>query len=206
MMKHRTKTVLTYLIFLIILVSLFTGGCLKQSSGLSGENGTEKKEVNNNGSFPANKGSFPGDNGNSPTGHLKTEALNLSCLEAGNLSLAGNYRLEALDIELKAPQYELPLKESDLSNYEKFSNIFSTNKTALEKLEKNGFVVVSNPYNPKEQEITAIYEMLKGDDKPIFITSDTLLHLYHVQFDEMQSGMEMKKPGKLLLLRTSTLR
>lgn len=113
-------------------------------------------------------------------------------MEAGNLSLAGNYRLEALDIELKAPQYELPLKESDFSNYEKFSNIFSANKTALEKLEKNGFVVVSNPYNPKEQEITAMYEKLKGDDKPIFITSDTLLHLYHVQFDESMSEIERK--------------
>lgn len=81
----------------------------------------------------------PAGNDSSQTGHLKTEAINFSSLEAGNSSLTGNYRLEALDIELKAPQYELPLKESDFSNYEKFSKIFSTNKIALEKLENNGF-------------------------------------------------------------------
>ena len=122
MMKYRTKTVINYLIFLVLLVSLFTGRCLGQSSVLSGENGTEKKaEVD--------------DNKSSPTSHLKTESVNLSELGAGNSTfavnsnltgnstfemnstIAGNYRLEALDVELKAPSYELPMNKDNITNY-----------------------------------------------------------------------------------------
>lgn len=204
-MKHRTKTFVAYLTFLVLLVSFFTLGCLEQSSGLSGENGTEKKAVNNSGSSPAGNYGFPAGYGRSQAGHLKTEEVNLSGLKAGNLSLAGNYRLEALDLELKTPQYKLPLKESDFSNYKEFSHIFSTNTAALEKLEKNGFVVVPNPYNPKEEDITAMYEKLKGDDKPIFITSDTLLHFYHVQFDESMSDIEREELYDLLWELDSSL-
>ena len=47
----------------------------------------------------------------SPTDRLKTEEVNLSDSGAENSSLAGNYRLEALDVELKVPSYELPLNK-----------------------------------------------------------------------------------------------
>jgi hypothetical protein len=197
-MKYRNRTVLTYFVFLIILVSLFTGGCLEQSSGLSGENGTEKGAVNNSGSSPTSNHGFSAGYGSSQSSHLKTEEVNLTGSEAGNFSLARNYRLEALDLELKTPQYELPLKESDLSNCKTFSHLFSANTAALEKLEKNGFVVVPNPYNPKEEDIATMYEKLKEDDKPIFITSDTVLHLYHVQFDGSMSEIERKELYDLL--------
>jgi hypothetical protein len=171
--------------FLIFLISLFTGGCLEQSSLLKGENGTEQKEET-------------GNDRSSSTGYLKTKAVNLSGFEAGNSSLAGNYRLEALDIELKAPQYDLPLKESDIMNYEEFSQRFLTDEAALEKLKENGFVVISNPYNPKEEDITAMYNRLGNEGQLIFITSDTLLHLYHVQFDDSMSQVEQNELYDLL--------
>ena len=189
-MKNRTQTVVTLLIFLIFLISLFTEGCLEQTSGLSGENGKEQNTEEQN---------IETDNDRrSSTGHLKTEEVNLSSVKAGNLSLAGNYRLEALDMELKAPQYKLPLKESDISNYEKISQSFLTDKAAQEKLKENGFVVISNPYNPKEEDITAMYNKLKDDRQLIFITSDTLLHLYHVQFDDSMSQVEQNELYDLL--------
>ena len=43
-----------------------------------------------------------------------------------------------------------------------------------------------------------MYEKLKKDDKPIFITSDTVLHLYHVLFDESMSEIERKELYDLL--------
>jgi hypothetical protein len=184
-MKYKTKLVAIHLVFLILIVSLFTGGCLEQSSGLNGKNGTETtKEVNSD--------------ENTSTGHLKTEAVNLSGFEAENSSLAGNYRLDALDIELKAPQYELPLQGSDITNYEKFSKKFLTDEAARKKLKENGFVVISNPYNPKEDDITAMYNSLENEGQLIFITSDTLLHLYHVQFDDSMSQIEQNKLYGLL--------
>jgi len=178
-MKNRTQITVTLLIFLIFLVSLFMGGCLEQSSGLSGENETMQKEA--------------GNNKDDPSGRLQTEAVNLSGIEAGNLSLSGNYRLDALDMELKAPQYKLPLQESDIVNYREFSQKFLTDKTALEKLKENGFVVIPNPYNPQEEDITAMYDRLENEGQQIFITSDTLLHLYHVQFDESMSQVEQNE-------------
>jgi len=179
-MKHRTKTVVIYLFFLIFLTSLFTVGCLEQSSGLSGENGTETiGEVDNN--------------ENSATSRLETEAVNLSDSGAGNSSLAGNYRLEALDVELKVPSYELPLNRDRISNYGNFSGRILLNESDLEVLESNGFVVIENPYNPGEEDITSMYSTLKEEEIPIFITTDSLLHLYHIQFDETLRQIEERE-------------
>ncbi|AKB55235.1 dTDP-glucose 4,6-dehydratase [Methanosarcina sp. A14] len=184
-MKNLTQTVITLMIFLILLVSIFTGGCLEQSSRLNEKDGTEMiEEVDSD--------------RNTSTGYLKTEAVNLSGFEAENSSLAENYRLDALDIELKSPQYELPLQESDITNYGKFSHKFLTDETALEKLKENGFVVISNPYDSKEDDITAMYNSLENEGQLIFITSDTLLHLYHVQFDDSMSQLEQNKLYDLL--------
>jgi hypothetical protein len=206
-MKNQIQIVVTLLMFLILLFFLFTGGCLEQSSGLNGKNGTETTEEVDNNSLPNLYNDVQAknvvieevdNNRSSSTGHLKTEAVDLSNFEAENLSLAGNYRLDALDIEIKSPQYELPLKESDITNYEKFSKKFLTDETALEKLKENGFVVISNPYNPKEDDITAMYNSLENEGQLIFITSDTLLHLYHVQFDDSMSQIEQNKLYDLL--------
>jgi len=170
-MKYGTRLVATHLVLLILIVSLFTGGCLEQSSGLNEKNETETTEEMDN-------------NRTSSTGHLKTEALNLSGFEAGNSSLAGNYKLEALDFELKAPSYELPLKRDEISNYEYFSGKISLNESDLKLFESNGFVVIKNPYNPGEEDITSLYSTLQEEEVPVFVTTDSLLHLYHIQFDE----------------------
>ncbi len=180
-MKHRTKPVETCLILLIILASPLTTGCLEQSSGLSRENGTieMKGEVNTSET--------------SPESRLETEEVNLSGSGTGNSSIAGNYRLEALDIELKAPSYELPLHREGISNYEEFSGKIPLNESALKMLENNGFVVIENPYNPGEEDITSMYATLKEQEVPVFITTDSLLHLYHIQFDETLRQIEEKE-------------
>ncbi len=148
-MVHRTKTVLTYLIFLILLASLYTGGCLKQSSGLSGDNMTEKKaemginessDVSNN--ISNNISNEISNDENYSTGYLKTEAVNFSDSRAGNSTLAKNYKLEDLDVELKVPSYELPLNRGKITNYGNFSGKIPLNESALKMLENNGFVVI----------------------------------------------------------------
>ena len=191
-MKQLIKAIVLSSIFLIFLVSIITGGCLTQNSSLSGENGTENKgEIANNES--------------SPTSYLKTEAVNISELGAGNSILAGNstpagnftlarnYRLQALNVELKAPSYELPLNKESITNYHNFSGRVSLNESALKMLESNGFVVIENPYNPEEEDITSTYATLKEENVPIFITTDSLLHLYHIQFDETLRQIEEKE-------------
>ena len=131
--------------------------------------------------------------GTSPMGRLETKEVNLSNSGVENSSIAGNYRLEALDVELKVPPYELPLKKDNISNYGNFSDRIPLNESALKMLEKNGFVVIENPYNPKEEDITSMYDTLKKEGIPIFITTDSLLHLYHIQFDETLRQIEEKE-------------
>lgn len=41
----------------------------------------------------------------------------------------------------------------------------------MEKLKENGFVVIPNPYNPREEDITAMYDRLENEGQQIFITS-----------------------------------
>lgn len=201
-MKHRTKLAVIQLILLIILAFLITEGCLGQSSGLSRENRTETTEEVDNNSLPNLYNDVQAkaitveevdNNLSSSTGHLNTQAIDLSNSETGNSSLAENYRLEAIDIELKVPSYELPLQKEELSNYGNFSSKIALNKSALKMLENNGFVVIENPYNLREEDITSMYATLKDEEIPIFITTDSLLHLYHIQFDETLRQIEEKE-------------
>ncbi|MEA1944962.1 MAG: DUF3160 domain-containing protein, partial [Euryarchaeota archaeon] len=64
---------------------------------------------------------------------------------------------------------------------------------ALNLLEENGFVVIDDPFNPKEEDIIQPYDTLKDNEVPIFVTTDSLLHLYHIQFDETLRQIEERE-------------
>jgi hypothetical protein len=198
-MRHLTKLVVVYLTLFIILAFILTEGCLGQGSELNGKNRTEKTDkVNNNGLSNFYNGvqakiimtDKTGNNLSSSTGRLKTEEVNLSGSGTGNTSITGNYHLEALDVGLKVPAYELPLQKGGISNYGSFSSNIHLSDSALKMLENNGFAVIENPYSPIEEDITSMYSTLKDEDIPIFITTDSLLHLYHIQFDETLRQIE----------------
>jgi len=117
------------------------------------------------------------------TSASKTELIDLSGVQAEKLSFIKYYSLSPSEVKRQVSQYKLPLEADEISNFPDFSTKISLDDTALRLLEKNGFVVIANPFNPREEQITRPYETLKDKDIPIFITSDSLLHLYHIQFD-----------------------
>jgi hypothetical protein len=57
------------------------------------------------------------------------------------------------------------------------------------KRESNGFVII--PWYGDD--IIQPYKTLKKDGLPIFVTSDTLLHLYLIQFDKILMDIEEKE-------------
>jgi len=126
-------------------------------------------------------------------GILKTEIVDLSNISTQKLAFAKYYSLDPLDIELKTAQYNLPLKTSQISNYKDFSEKISLDDKVLSSLNKNGFAIIDNPFNPNEEDITNPYKTLKDKEIPVFITSDSLLHLYHIQFDETLRQIEEKE-------------
>ncbi|MHC1566719.1 MAG: DUF3160 domain-containing protein [Candidatus Syntropharchaeia archaeon] len=124
---------------------------------------------------------------------LRTDAIDLSGMKGDKFMFARYYMLEPLNITLKSPQYNLPLETGEIYNFKDFSRKISLNDEELILLKKNGFVIVRNPFNPKEESITNPYKTLKNEEIPIFITSDSLLHLYHIQFDETLRQIEEKE-------------
>jgi len=94
----------------------------------------------------------------------------------------------------KPKQYEIkanltkivPLNLDKIENGD-ILNFFNLNKNQLEFLEKKGFVLIKGK---NMSNISKAYQMLRSHNIPIFITCDTFLHLYHVQFNEILKEIE----------------
>jgi len=124
---------------------------------------------------------------------LKTEPIDLSNISTEKISLTKYYSLASLDVPLQVSQYKLPLKTNQIANFKDFSKKISLSDEALNLIRQNGFVVIKNPFNPNEEYITEPYKTLKDREIPVFITSDSLLHLYHIQFDETLRQIEERE-------------
>jgi hypothetical protein len=109
---------------------------------------------------------------------------------------------EPVDVNVKPsiPAYTLPLTPKKVANWDEAIKKLGIGAAAQAKLKANGFVVMplpalrdkNNKPVPKD-DITKPYEGLKIAGLPIFVTTDTLLHLYHVQFDETLKDIEERE-------------
>jgi hypothetical protein len=102
------------------------------------------------------------------------------------LALASSYELKGFSVTANAPQYQLPLNLNDISNINKINSYFNLEEGVKGKLESNGFVII--PWHGDD--IIQPYKTMKDGEIPIFVSSDTLLHLYHIQFNEILKDIE----------------
>jgi hypothetical protein len=108
------------------------------------------------------------------------------------------YHPVQIGVTPKIPQYDLPLKKENIVNYtavEKYfkERHFKFNEITEELLLKNGFVVLPGIGSNFVSFYTRFIDTRmwqKEEMIPIFITSDTLLHLYHLQFDKILREIE----------------
>ncbi len=108
-------------------------------------------------------------------------------------SFSRYYSKENLQFEADVPAYSLPLKASELENYYLFTQQIPLINENRNLLYKNGFVVIENDVTNnrfKAEQVNATYRSLKVAGVPIFVTTDSLLHLYHIQFDETLKRIE----------------
>lgn len=124
---------------------------------------------------------------------ITAEAVNLSDTNATAAGFARYYASSPLAFDARAPIFDLPLAPGDIANYGDVASTIPLDPGAESLLRQQGFVVVANPFNPQEEEITRPYDTLKDHEVPIFITSDSLLHLYHIQFDESLRRIEERE-------------
>ncbi len=164
-MKMSPKPLIIYgLIVVLVAAIVFSCGCIQQPA-------PSKPEA--------------------PT--LKTEPVDLAGVQTEKLNFINYYSLNSLNVSLEVPPYNLPLNTGEISNFNDFCAEIPLDEDAARMLEKNGFVVIRNTFNPKEEYITKPYKTLKQKEIPVFITSDSLLHLYHIQFDETLRQIEERE-------------
>jgi hypothetical protein len=118
------------------------------------------------------------------------------------LRFAHYYQPVKSNAQAKIPAYALPLDTAKIANYAEVAKKLGL-PADEPSLKNNGFVVLRGQGT---EDIVAPYDDLKKREAPIFITADTLLHLYHVQFDETLKDIEEREfyPDMLALTKTLT--
>lgn len=104
--------------------------------------------------------------------------------------LSSYYSSEEIVIDVQTPQYDLPLDLLSIDNFNSIDTLFSLTSQQRDLLKNNGFFVTSFG---SEDNIIEPYNYLKNQDIPLFITSDTILHLYHILFDQTLKGIEERE-------------
>jgi len=102
------------------------------------------------------------------------------------LAMASAYKPTSVGFTPANVLYPLPLDLGQVANSSQIKGEFNVNPEQEALLKKNGFVVI--PWGGDD--IVEPYKTLKDKEIPIFVTTDTLLHLYHIQFNEILKRIE----------------
>ncbi|EJG06670.1 hypothetical protein Metli_0706 [Methanofollis liminatans DSM 4140] len=124
------------------------------------------------------------------TGGGEEPPENDSPLTAGGSAVSAYYRSLPLNLTPASPSYRLPLDPESVWNWGAVAAGLSLDRNATALLEQNGFVAIENPFNPRETDMVRPYTVLKERGIPVFVTADSVLHLYHIQFDETMRTIE----------------
>ncbi|MFH0973316.1 MAG: DUF3160 domain-containing protein, partial [Candidatus Micrarchaeota archaeon] len=113
------------------------------------------------------------------------------------------YAYKAPEVTPQIPAYSLPLSEAQIYNFGNVTEKLGLSAAQKQLLLKNGFVVIPDG---KQEFMANVYGRIKNEDVPIFVTTDSLLHYYHIQFDdtlreieETQFYAELKDSAKAML-------
>jgi hypothetical protein len=104
----------------------------------------------------------------------------------GNIFLK-HYQPVTEDFIIDMPGYALPLDFTKVTNFKNVAQYYLTGTGYKSLLQKNGFVVIDGGII---DDITTPYKRLREQDIPIYVTADTPLHLFHIQFDETLREIE----------------
>ena len=112
--------------------------------------------------------------------------------ELGSLVFSNNKQkttdvpYKPLEVKPNAAQYSVKSDLSNVLNYSQFGKFSSEQKQLLQK---NGFVVSPT----KEEQLFYIYEKNQYLKIPSFITTDSVLHVYHIFYDYSLRSIENDK-------------
>lgn len=107
------------------------------------------------------------------------------------LKFAKYYEPVKVKIDPQIPSYDLPLDTKKIINFNDAVKKLALSEDAVEKLKTNGFVVLPGHFS--NTDILKPYHDLDKRKVPLFITTDTLLHVYHILFSETLKEIEEKE-------------
>jgi hypothetical protein len=97
----------------------------------------------------------------------------------------------------------LSLNLSQVEYFEQLARALSLSEEARNALSKNGFVVI--PGLPPEKTMEDAYCDVFIRDLPVFITTDSILHLYHLVFDNLLKDVEKEHMIPMVRQMTNSL-
>jgi len=123
------------------------------------------------------------------------------------LELSSYYSAQPISVTPRAPSYSLPIQLGDIANADRVCGALQLDDNDKEAIERNGFVAVDkrSPMGEMYSDMVEPYVYLKETTIPIFVTSDSLLHLYHVQFDEILRCVEENEFFPILVSMSNAL-
>ncbi len=112
---------------------------------------------------------------------------------------AGFYKLISVDIPqtYQVSNYTLPITAGTVSNVDRFN--FNARQNDL--LNLNGFVVKPAQW----LEYFQVYEATRYQDVPVFITTDSIYHVYHLVFNKLLRDLERERLSPTLETLTQGL-
>ena len=99
----------------------------------------------------------------------------------------GIYRPYPAVFSSNVPAFAVTADFSNVVNFEHFSQGFTKGESEL--LQSNHFTVKFSQY----KQLYDIYNECTWDATPVFVTTDAVLHIYHVLFDQMLADIEVQK-------------
>ena len=100
------------------------------------------------------------------------------------------FSYEPPDVKPDAPQYVLPLREDEVANLGSFASGMDLSPDATGRLLELGFVVTDLVLAPECDDVVDAYEVIKNAGVPVIVTSGSLLHVFHILFDDLLKSVE----------------
>ncbi|HOX04555.1 MAG TPA: DUF3160 domain-containing protein [Candidatus Paceibacterota bacterium] len=119
---------------------------------------------------------------------LSTDALSAESSDGlRDIQLSQYYEPSTIEYPANSPGAPLPLDLDQIPGGAAIAAMLGLDDNACAALERNGFVVVPRG---RQTDFLEAYRELRHRGIPLFVTSDTLLHFYHVQFDDILMHIE----------------
>jgi len=109
--------------------------------------------------------------------------------EAGFLTY---FTYEPLDVRKEALEYGLPLDSGQVIEFDQTASRIMLGAEARDHLLETGFVVTRFPFDRMSEQFDEAYMVLKQRDIPVFVTSSSLLHSFHIIFDHTLQTIEAR--------------